>query len=82
MLQAIQALREAEASEAEEAKDEEVEEKAEEVARVLAAESGNAIKTQSRGEAMGAAGVLKYYGGVAVEQKGAELILVARVPLA
>lgn len=48
---------------------------AEEVARVLAAESGNAIKTQSRGEAMGAAGVLKYYGGVAVEQKGETLPL-------
>ena len=50
-------------------------ENAEEVARVLAAESGNAIKTQSRGEAMGAAGVLKYYGGVAVEQKGETLPL-------
>lgn len=48
---------------------------AEEVARVLAAESGNAIKTQSRGEAMGAAGVLKYYGGVSVEQKGETLPL-------
>lgn len=48
---------------------------AEEVARVLAAESGNAIKTQSRGEAKGAAGVLKYYGGVAVEQKGETLPL-------
>lgn len=48
---------------------------AEEVARVLAAESGNAVKTQSRGEAMGAAGVLKYYGGVAVEQKGETLPL-------
>ncbi|MCW3781785.1 aldehyde dehydrogenase family protein [Defluviimonas salinarum] len=52
-----------------------LEESAEEVARVLAAESGNAIKTQSRGEAMGAAGVLKYYGGVAVEQKGETLPL-------
>ena len=52
-----------------------LEENAEEVARVLAAESGNAIKTQSRGEAMGAAGVLKYYGGVAVEQKGETLPL-------
>ncbi|MBC6437586.1 MAG: aldehyde dehydrogenase family protein [Rhodobacteraceae bacterium] len=48
---------------------------AEEVARMLAAESGNAIKTQSRGEAAGAAGVLKYYGGVAVEQKGETLPL-------
>ncbi len=46
---------------------------AEEIARVLAAESGNAIRTQSRGEAMGAAGVLKYYGGVAGEQKGETL---------
>lgn len=48
---------------------------AEEVARVLAAETGNAVKTQSRGEAMGAAGVLQYYGGVAVEQKGETLPL-------
>ena len=48
---------------------------AEEVARVLAAESGNAIRTQSRGEANGAAGVLEYYGGVAVEQKGETLPL-------
>jgi betaine-aldehyde dehydrogenase len=46
---------------------------AEEIARVLAAESGNAIRTQSRGEAMGASGVLKYYGGVAGEQKGETL---------
>ncbi|MDJ0686786.1 MAG: aldehyde dehydrogenase family protein [Alphaproteobacteria bacterium] len=45
------------------------------VARLLAAETGNAIKTQSRGEAAGAAGVLKYYGGVAVEQKGETLPL-------
>ena len=45
----------------------------EDVARVLAAESGNAIRTQSRGEALGAAGVLKYYGGVAGEQKGETL---------
>ena len=52
-----------------------LEENAEEVARVLAAESGNAIKTQSRSEAVGAAGVLKYYGGVAVEQKGETLPL-------
>ncbi|WP_299621677.1 aldehyde dehydrogenase family protein [uncultured Tateyamaria sp.] len=48
---------------------------AEEVARILAAESGNAVRTQSRGEAAGAAGVLKYYGGVAVEQKGETLPL-------
>jgi acyl-CoA reductase-like NAD-dependent aldehyde dehydrogenase len=42
----------------------------EEVARVLAAETGNAIRTQSRGETAGAAAVLRYFGGVAVEQKG------------
>ena len=48
---------------------------AEEVARLLAAETGNAIKTQARGEANGAAGVLKHYGGVAVEQKGETLPL-------
>ena len=47
----------------------------EEVARVLAAESGNAIKTQSRSEASGAAAVLDYFGGVAVEQKGETLSL-------
>ncbi len=48
---------------------------AEEIARILAAESGNAIRTQSRAETMGAAGVLNYYGGVAVEQKGETLPL-------
>ena len=42
----------------------------EEVARLLAAETGNTIRTQSRGETSGAAGVLTYFGGVAVEQKG------------
>ncbi|MEO0822678.1 MAG: aldehyde dehydrogenase family protein [Pseudomonadota bacterium] len=47
----------------------------EEVARMLAAETGNAIRTQSRGEAAGAAGVLRYYAGVAVEQKGETLPL-------
>ncbi len=52
-----------------------LEAEAEEVARLLAAETGNAIRTQSRGEVMSAAGVLKYYGGVAVEQKGETLPL-------
>ncbi len=42
----------------------------EEVARLLAAETGNVIRTQSRGETGGAAGVLRYFSGVAVEQKG------------
>jgi len=48
---------------------------AEDVAHLLAAETGNAIRTQSRGEVMNSAGVLKYYGGVAVEQKGETLPL-------
>ncbi len=47
----------------------------EEVARLLAAETGNAIRTQSRGETSGAAGVLRYFAGVAVEQKGEVLPL-------
>ncbi len=50
-----------------------LDELAEEVARLLAAETGNAIRTQSRAETAGAAGVLRYFGGVAVEQKGETL---------
>ncbi len=48
---------------------------AEEVARLLSAETGNAIRTQSRGEVAGAAAVLKHYGGTAVDQKGETLPL-------
>ncbi|WP_217497469.1 aldehyde dehydrogenase family protein [Trinickia violacea] len=48
---------------------------AEEIARVLAAESGNALRTQSRPEVLGAAEVLRYYGGVIAEQKGETLPL-------
>ncbi len=48
---------------------------AEEIARLLAAETGNCIKTQSRGEVTGAAGVFNYYGGVGVELKGETLPL-------
>lgn len=48
---------------------------AEEIARVLAAESGNALRTQSRPEVLGAAEVLRYYGGVMAEQKGETLPL-------
>lgn len=47
----------------------------EEIARVLAAETGNALRTQSRGETGAAANVFKYYGGTAVEQKGETLPL-------
>ncbi|HKG63359.1 MAG TPA: aldehyde dehydrogenase family protein [Solirubrobacteraceae bacterium] len=42
----------------------------EELARTIAAESGNAIRTQARGEAATAADVFRYFGGVASEQKG------------
>jgi betaine-aldehyde dehydrogenase len=43
---------------------------AEEMARIIAAETGNAIRTQARGEAATAADVFRYFGGVASEQKG------------
>ena len=42
----------------------------EELARIIAAETGNAIRTQARGEAATAADVFHYFGGVAGEQKG------------
>ncbi len=48
---------------------------AEEIARVLAAETGNALRTQSRGEVAAAAEVLRYYGGTVAEQKGETLPL-------
>jgi phenylacetaldehyde dehydrogenase len=47
----------------------------EDIARLLAAETGNAIRTQSRGETASAVDVLRYYGGVAAEQKGETLPL-------
>jgi betaine-aldehyde dehydrogenase len=47
----------------------------EELARTIAAETGNAIRTQARGEAATAADVFRYYGGVASEQKGEVLPL-------
>jgi betaine-aldehyde dehydrogenase len=47
----------------------------EEIARVLAAETGNALRTQSRPETQSAAEVLRYYGGVIAEQKGETLPL-------
>lgn len=42
----------------------------EELAQTIAAETGNAIRTQARGEAATAADVFRYFGGVASEQKG------------
>jgi phenylacetaldehyde dehydrogenase len=47
----------------------------EELARTIAAETGNAIRTQARGEAAMAADVFRYYGGAASEQKGEVLPL-------
>lgn len=40
------------------------------LARMLAEETGNAIRTQARGEAKGAIDVLRYFGGLASELKG------------
>ncbi len=48
---------------------------AEAIARVLAAETGNALRTQSRPEVQSTAEVLRYYGGVVSEQKGETLPL-------
>lgn len=45
------------------------------LARLLAAETGNALRTQSRGEVNGAVEVLRYYGATASEQKGETLPL-------
>lgn len=42
----------------------------ESVAQLLAAETGNALRTQSRPEVEAAIEVLRYFGGVAAEQKG------------
>jgi betaine-aldehyde dehydrogenase len=39
------------------------------------AETGNALRTQARPEVMGATGVLRYYAGISVEQKGETLPL-------
>lgn len=48
---------------------------AEEIAKILAAETGNALRTQSRPEVASTAEVLRYYGGVIAEQKGETLPL-------
>ena len=47
----------------------------EELARTIASETGNAIRTQARGEAAMAADIFRYFGGVAGEQKGETLPL-------
>jgi len=47
-----------------------VEPRVEELARIIAAETGNAIRTQARPEAKGAVDILRYFGGLASELKG------------
>jgi betaine-aldehyde dehydrogenase len=47
-----------------------LEAKAEELARTIATETGNALRTQARPEAKGAADIFRYFGGLAGELKG------------
>ena len=47
-----------------------VEARVEELARIVAEETGNAIRTQARPEARSAADILRYFGGLASELKG------------
>jgi betaine-aldehyde dehydrogenase len=47
-----------------------VEAHVEELARIIAEETGNAIRTQARPEAKGAADIMRYFGGLAGELKG------------
>jgi len=47
-----------------------MEAEAEEMARIIALETGNALRTQARGEARLAADIFRYFGGLAGELKG------------
>jgi len=47
-----------------------MESKTEELARLIALETGNALRTQARGEARLAADIFRYFGGLAGELKG------------
>src|SRR3984885_15098259 len=47
-----------------------MEAQAEELARLIALETGNALRTQARGEARLAADIFRYFGGLAGELKG------------
>jgi betaine-aldehyde dehydrogenase len=47
-----------------------IEARVEELARIIAEETGNAIRTQARPEAKGAADIMRYFGGLASELKG------------
>lgn len=50
-------------------------ENAEEIARLIASETGNALRTQARAEASAGADIFRYYGEIASEQKGETLPL-------
>lgn len=45
----------------------------EELARIIASETGNALRTQARGEAASGADIFRFYGQIASEQKGQTL---------
>ena len=45
----------------------------EEIARLIASETGNALRTQARGEATSGADIFRFYGQIASEQKGETL---------
>jgi betaine-aldehyde dehydrogenase len=47
-----------------------MEAQAEELARTIALETGNALRTRARGEAPLSAGIFRYFGGLAGELKG------------
>lgn len=54
---------------------EDIEARTEELARLIAAETGNALRTQARPEAALAADIFRYFGGLASEIKGETLPL-------
>ncbi len=54
---------------------EDIEARTEELARIIAAETGNALRTQARPEAALAADIFRYFGGLASEIKGETLPL-------
>ena len=47
-----------------------LEERVEELSLILAEETGNALRTQARGEAASAVDIFRYFGGLASELKG------------
>ena len=49
---------------------EDLEDKVEDIARMIALETGNALRTQARGEARMVADIFRYFGGLAGELKG------------